>query len=310
MACSNGASDDGVSESNDALTDKLPAPCTKAPCTERPIVWIHGHAGNPHDGDAILSTLTAPGERFDALKYVGTEDHQAWATRSIPRREWLFSFDYYVKKGSDKPHSYTSGPGRVGTFGKLCPDHDGYDKGFDHEFSADFSAFIDDVLRATGATQVDVLAHSMGGLITRSVMTFGGGASKIHSAFFIATPHKGVPAASLEGWFSDNPDWMSDHELTELDRFKLTSKSDFRACGKGGDSRTFPDALMEAELATPRGPEIHCMKGSLDRFIYDDSANYDRCVDYAVIPDVDHGGVLKTKEAADKARAVLGGTMR
>jgi hypothetical protein len=310
VACSGSGDDEAVGESNGAFAENAPVACTKAPCAERPIIWVHGHAGNPHDADAILSALTAPGERFDSTRYVGTSDHQDWAARSIPRREWLFSFDYYVKKGSDAPHSYTAGAGRVGSFGKLCPDHDGYDQGFDHEFSADLAALIDDVLRATGASQVDVFAHSMGGLITRSVITFGGGRETIANAFFIATPHKGVPAASLETIVSDEPDWMAQHELTELDRFKLTSKSDFRACGAGGSSHTFPDALMDAELATPKGPVIHCMKGSEDRFIYDDSAKYDRCVDYAVIPNVDHAGVLKTKEAAAKAREVLGGTMR
>lgn len=285
-------------------------PCTKAPCAERPIIWVHGHAGTLHDGDKILATFTAPGERFDAVRFAGTEDHQDWEARSIPRREWLFSFDYYLKKGTDKAHSYTAGPGRIGSFDQLCPDHDGYAKGFDHEFSEDLASLIDDVLRATGSKQVDILAHSMGGLVTRSVITFGGGRDTIKNALFLSTPHKGVPAASLETLFSDNPDWMAEHELTELDRFKLTSKADFRACGAGGSSRTFPAALTEAELASPKGPAIHCMKGSKDKFIWDDSARYDRCVSYEVLPGVDHPGILGTAEAAAKARTVLGGTVR
>lgn len=310
VACSNEASDDGVAEGTAAIVEPAPMPCAKAPCAERPVIWVHGHGGGSRDGAPLLKALTAPGERFDAPRYVGTDDHASWPAGSIPRREWLFAFDYYLKKGSDPVHSYTAGAGRIGSFGKLCPDHGGYDKDFEHEFSADLAKLIDDVLRATGAKQVDVLAHSMGGLITRSVITFGGGEKTIHSAFFVATPHRGVPGASLEGWFTSNPDWMTQHESTELDRYKLSSKSDFRACGAGGDSKTFPDALMEAELGAPAGPEIHCMKGSLDRYIYDDSGNYDRCADYVVIPDVDHNGVLETKEAAAKARTVLGGTHR
>ena len=309
VACSNRV-DDGATSDSAELSEQAPLPCTAGTCTERPVIWVHGHAGTLHDGDKLLAAFTAPGERFDVVRQVGTEDHQGWAARSIPRREWLFSFDYYLKSGNDKAHSYTAGPGRVGSFDKLCPDHEGYTKGFEHEFSQDLAELIDDVLRATGSKQVDVLAHSMGGLITRSVITFGGGREKIKNALFLSTPHKGVPAASLETLFSDNPDWMAEHELTELDRFKLTSKADFRQCGEGGSSRTFPDALTEAELATPEGPVIHCMKGSKDRFVFDDSARYDRCVSYEVLEDVDHPGILYAPEAAAKAREVLGGTSR
>lgn len=310
-ACSNDAADDSATDTAALEQGSAPMPCTKAPCAERPVIWIHGHNGHAHDGDKILHTFTAPGERFDKVRYAGTTDHQDWAARSIPRREWLFSFDYYLATGTDANDSYTAGPGRIGSFQKLCADHESYDLNTTHDFSADFAEMIDDVLRATGASSVDVVAHSMGGLITRSVITFGGGRGKIANTLFLATPQKGVPGASLEGVFSDPP-WMDDHELTELDRLKLTSHSDFRTCGEGGSSKTFTGALTDEEMKLPAkgGPTIHCMQGSKDKFNFDGSARYDRCVDWEVLDGVDHGGILQAPRAAEKAREVLGGTTR
>jgi pimeloyl-ACP methyl ester carboxylesterase len=272
-----------------------------------PVIFIHGHNGGASDGQPIFDALS---DRFDGVTVVGTSDHQTWAANSIAPRRSLFSFDYYLKNGSDARGSFTAGSGRVGSAHGLCPDHGGYDQDFTHEFTADFAALVDDVLRATGASQVDIVTHSMGGLIARSYLTFYAGQSKIRNALLLASPNKGVALASLEGWIGSDPSWMGEHELTELDRYKLTSKSDFRICGEGGDSLTFPDALMKAELATTivagGGPIQHCMKGSLDRYIYDDSANYARCADYKVVDGIDHSGILKTPEAAAAAKAYLG----
>ena len=69
MACSNGADDEAVSESNGAFAENAPVACTKAPCAERPVIWVHGHAGNPHDA-------TYPLHRF--VHWMAHED--GWVT--------------------------------------------------------------------------------------------------------------------------------------------------------------------------------------------------------------------------------------
>lgn len=54
--------------------------------------------------------------------------------------------------------------------------------------------FIDDILKKTGAKKVDIVAHSMGGLVTKAyVKDFGG--EKIGKFIDIATPHLGSPSA-------------------------------------------------------------------------------------------------------------------
>jgi triacylglycerol lipase len=56
---------------------------------------------------------------------------------------------------------------------------------------------IDPFLAATGATQVHVIAHSMGGLDARYAISSLGLAPKVASLTTISTPHAGTPLADL-----------------------------------------------------------------------------------------------------------------
>lgn len=49
----------------------------------------------------------------------------------------------------------------------------------------------------TGADQVDLVAHSMGGLALRYYLQFEGGAEHVRRAVFLGTPHRGTVAAML-----------------------------------------------------------------------------------------------------------------
>jgi len=55
---------------------------------------------------------------------------------------------------------------------------------------------IDAVLARTGATRLDIVAHSMGGLATRAYLREHGG-SKVRRVVFLATPQQGTLAAYL-----------------------------------------------------------------------------------------------------------------
>ncbi|MEI8337801.1 MAG: hypothetical protein WCF92_01485 [bacterium] len=71
-----------------------------------------------------------------------------------------------------------------------------YDWRFDVGSTAEekLSVFIEDVLQKTGSQKVDIIAHSMGGLVTKSyIKTFSG--NKIGKFIDIATPHLGAPSA-------------------------------------------------------------------------------------------------------------------
>lgn len=56
---------------------------------------------------------------------------------------------------------------------------------------------IDAVIAATGATKVHVIAHSMGGLDTRYLISKLGYAGKVASLTTISTPHRGSPLADV-----------------------------------------------------------------------------------------------------------------
>ena len=56
---------------------------------------------------------------------------------------------------------------------------------------------IDTLLADTGATQVHIIAHSMGGLDARYLISSMGYASKVASLTTISTPHRGTPLADI-----------------------------------------------------------------------------------------------------------------
>ena len=57
---------------------------------------------------------------------------------------------------------------------------------------------VNDTLNRTGKSKVDLVAHSMGGLVIRYYMKHLGGASKVDDVVYIATPHNGTDWAYIE----------------------------------------------------------------------------------------------------------------
>ena len=91
------------------------------------------------------------------------------------------------------------------------------------------SAQIDDILAKTGASQVDIIAHSQGGLDARYLITHLGYGDRIRTLVTIATPHHGTLVADAAlGWVSDRSagaqatfdliDWLGSHATgTDVD---------------------------------------------------------------------------------------------
>jgi triacylglycerol esterase/lipase EstA (alpha/beta hydrolase family) len=63
----------------------------------------------------------------------------------------------------------------------------------------ELSAFVDKVLAATGASQVDLVGHSQGGMMPRYYLRFLGGAPKVHTLVGLAPSNHGT---SLDGLFT------------------------------------------------------------------------------------------------------------
>lgn len=63
--------------------------------------------------------------------------------------------------------------------------------------AAQLSTFVDGVLAATGASKVDIVGHSQGGMMPRYYLKFLGGASKVHSLIGIAPSSHGTTLDGL-----------------------------------------------------------------------------------------------------------------
>lgn len=64
--------------------------------------------------------------------------------------------------------------------------------------SADLKAQVTDILKATGAAKVHIIAHSMGGLDARAMIARLGMADKVASLTTIGTPHIGTSFADVK----------------------------------------------------------------------------------------------------------------
>jgi triacylglycerol esterase/lipase EstA (alpha/beta hydrolase family) len=77
--------------------------------------------------------------------------------------------------------------------------YDFRDNGFESNeaAAAGLSSFVDRVLAATGATQVDVVGHSQGGMMPRYYLKFLGGAPKVHTLIGISPVNHGTTLAGV-----------------------------------------------------------------------------------------------------------------
>ena len=57
--------------------------------------------------------------------------------------------------------------------------------------------FVDQVRERTGATQVDVIGHSMGGVVGRYYVALGGGDGIVHRLITIGSPHGGTEVSKI-----------------------------------------------------------------------------------------------------------------
>ncbi|HWO19985.1 MAG TPA: alpha/beta fold hydrolase [Kofleriaceae bacterium] len=57
--------------------------------------------------------------------------------------------------------------------------------------------FVDEVRAATGAEQVDVIGHSMGGVVARYYVTFAGGDGVVRRLITLGSPHSGTDLSNM-----------------------------------------------------------------------------------------------------------------
>ncbi|WP_433685751.1 esterase/lipase family protein [Nocardia sp. CA-119907] len=125
----------------------------------RPVVLVHGTWMNAYDGFAYMSQpITDAG----------------FCT---------FTFNYG-----------RSDVGQGGGLGSLLPGAMG--TGYIQDSAKQLATFVDRVLAATGATQVDLIGHSQGGAMSNWYTKFEGGATKVHNLITYGATNHGT---SLDG---------------------------------------------------------------------------------------------------------------
>ena len=122
--------------------------------------------------------------------YVTAKDGRVGKKSEIPQSQWKYGYDY----GSNNPLS-------------------------GDKWAVNLANFIDKVLAATGASRVDIIVHSMGGLVARSSIKYYGCASKVRKLLTVGTPNHYFDWSFGEWWWgavSDDPIWMRCGEDWEM----------------------------------------------------------------------------------------------
>ncbi|MEW6281267.1 MAG: alpha/beta fold hydrolase [Candidatus Eremiobacterota bacterium] len=131
-----------------------------APALQRPMLFVHGYLGWADQGRPLADYFAGnPANRVGATFRSGHEDEFRQSVRENPPGT------VYSIALSDSRASYT-------------------------EVAHELSEAVEILNRETGQ-EVDVVAHSMGGLVTREHLD--GDQDGIHDVFFLGTPNRGVP---------------------------------------------------------------------------------------------------------------------
>ena len=135
------------------------------------------------------------------------------------------------------------------------------------------ATFIDKVRTATGATKVDIVTHSMGGLVARAAIKWYGCASKVRKLLMIATPNHGMQGPSpWSNWSQMGvPGWMEGGENQEMDGAVL-----FYKYSNPGVKKMWTAFLNEGDWA--QGVKYATISGNLDPYIV--PSNEDGIVDH------------------------------
>jgi len=315
-----------ATDASDASTEvdadgaaSVPA-CVKSPCAARPIVFVHGFQGSWDDWVPMLVDLTLNDGRWDSFVLSGNDDALGWKPGMFGRRQWLFAFDYYLKKAADGEGSYSAGPGRIGSNrsytcaapsgqGHIIGNATAYDDGVTHEYAEDLALFVERVRTATGAPRVDIVAHSMGGMIVRSYLAYFGGSAVTERALLLASPIRGVGLIGFLQLFPvSGPSWQALHEVAELDSGTLVSKVRFLRCGEAqGKEGAFGQKLLDEEQASPPPTELYVMSGGSDITVSHDTADHPLEKWHEVVPGTSHSGMLTSDTTRERVSQTLGG---
>ncbi len=186
-----------------------------------PVIFLHGQK---KEGAPVTGYITwNRGEGWSALEEIledgyagyqeGLPDTNCHENTPIPSTGGdplrVYNFSYYNEDPDD--------PGVIGdNYGTLYPNwwldgvrQDYIDYAGENCWGEQLADFIDEVLVATGASKVNIVCHSMGGLVIRSAITYYGCEDKVHKVLMIGTPNHGLPWwLDPLSFFGGHPEWQ------------------------------------------------------------------------------------------------------
>ena len=144
---------------------------------DMPVLFVHGHGAGPDIEDTWEDLVKRyldgyKGYTFQRDLYEGSA--RRLATGSLPAKS-IFLFHYYR---TEKIDGWGNPPGQIGGLQKSHTKHNilvklnpFYSIEYDHSrpsYAQRLATAVDNVLRATGASKVMLVGHSMGGLVSRA----------------------------------------------------------------------------------------------------------------------------------------------
>ncbi len=256
-----------------------------------PIIFLHGHSSGwkywystPPDTEKHHVDYTAMKKILDEAYHGYTpgqplncfENTNLTPTGGNTRK--IYNFQYYHPDPNQQAGWSKDIPGAIGSNGYCYPVNYYGEIAYRNALSGGswaqaLSDFIDKVLEATGATKVDIVAHSIGSLVARAAIKWYGCASKVRKLLMIATPNHGILGPSpWSNWSQIGiPGWMQAGENQEMDGGVLFYKT-----SAPNVKKTWTEFLNEGDWA--QGVEYVTISGNLDPYIL--PSNEDGIVDH------------------------------
>lgn len=171
----------------------------------RPVVFVHGVHGDPSDWQPLLERLHR-GRAFYKSVYAGDSDQ--FETDSISKAS-LFNFGLY-RETEDSPKYYKEQRPDWPSIGACpFPREDAHKDRYKISIARQLERTIENICRATGSEQVDVVGFSMGGVVIRAYTRWcsfnaPNERSRVRRLLIVGSPNLGINAleASALGYAS------------------------------------------------------------------------------------------------------------
>lgn len=133
----------------------------------------------------------------------------------------IFNFDYYRMYASDSQFLNTGIIGTDGTTVRSTDSGNGITgdqyNNLTYKYSDLLHQMVEKVCAATGFDKVDLVAHSMGGLVCRSYIKYQGGSNRVDRLLTCGTPNHGIgDLQAFAAKITPSRDWMRELEVREM----------------------------------------------------------------------------------------------